>query len=72
MIVVENRCEQEPEEMERIFNPGYTTKRGHEGLGLAMVEKTLTRYGGNIHVNLCDGVIQFVAAIPNKFTWEET
>ncbi|MDO5410811.1 MAG: GHKL domain-containing protein [Lachnospiraceae bacterium] len=71
VIIVENRCEKEPDEMESIFDPGYTTKKGHEGLGLAMVEKTLTRYGGKIHVDMYDRIIRFVVHIPNKFTQEE-
>lgn len=71
VITVENLCERNPEELSNIFNLGYSTKQGHEGLGLAMVEKTLKKYNGKIYVEFREQVIKFVAQIPNKISFDE-
>ncbi|GAA4480992.1 sensor histidine kinase [Microbacterium panaciterrae] len=53
----------------RIFESGYTTKRGslarHSGLGLSLVHTTALRLGGTVHVQSTDGAA-FTVAIPAK------
>ena len=46
-----------PEDRERMFTPGFSTKRGHghAGLGLAAVRRTITRAGGTIGVDSAPG-----------------
>ena len=39
------------EEIDRIFEPNFTTKSSGTGLGLAMVKNTITNIGGKITVN---------------------
>jgi CheY-like chemotaxis protein/anti-sigma regulatory factor (Ser/Thr protein kinase) len=39
-----------PEDLERIFDPFYTTKTGGTGLGLAITHSVVTRHGGHIEV----------------------
>ena len=38
-----------PDELERIFDPCYTTREGAAGLGLAMVRHLVTQAGGSVH-----------------------
>ena len=43
----------DPEQVSAIFTPGFTTKdsRSHDGLGLALVNNVVLRYGGTIAVD---------------------
>ncbi|CAH1219333.1 Sensor histidine kinase RcsC [Paenibacillus plantiphilus] len=56
------------EEIEQIFNPGYTTKAdGHTGLGLANVLERVHSYNGQISVDSdIDHGIIFTIKIPNS------
>lgn len=51
--------------MEKIFEPGYTTKgvKG-EGMGLSIVRDILTAYGGNISVKSTEGSTCFEGFLP--------
>ena len=52
------------EELGRIYRQGYTTKRGHEGVGLSSVRLLAARYHGTIYTQLEGNIIHFVAKIP--------
>jgi len=43
-------CGLTPEEIDRIFNPEYTTKEKGLGLGLSLVHEIIRGHGGEIHV----------------------
>jgi signal transduction histidine kinase len=40
-----------PDEIERIFNPEYTTKEKGLGLGLSLAHEIIRGHGGEIRVN---------------------
>lgn len=40
----------EPDILEKIFSPGFTTKAGSPGLGLSVCKKEVEQHGGRIHV----------------------
>ncbi len=49
--VSDNGCGIEPEVRPRIFEPFYTTKQNHRGLGLAWVYGIITNHGGGVAVS---------------------
>lgn len=56
-----------PENRSNIFRDGYTTKRDplsrHSGLGLSLVQRTVTKLGGSVHVTGGPGAT-FVVVLP--------
>lgn len=66
VIVSENRFTGDPGKIAGVFEAGYSTKKGHEGIGLAMVLRTVRMYGGRIYPEFDDNIIRFVVNIPNK------
>jgi sensor histidine kinase regulating citrate/malate metabolism len=59
-IVVTNPGVINPEEAEFLFEPGYTTKNRHSGLGLPIVKQLVNKYKGSIRLDLKEpGIITF-------------
>ena len=52
------------EELGRIYRQGYTTKQGHEGVGLSSVRLLASRWGGTVFTQLEGNIIHFIAKIP--------
>lgn len=56
-----------PENIERIFEPKFTTKTSGMGLGLAMIKNIIESYGGTISVtSKIDKGTQFIVELPIK------
>lgn len=56
----------EPEIIDRIFEPDFSTKKGRPGLGLAIVKELVERYKGSIAVTSNDEETVFTVLIPNR------
>lgn len=55
------------EYIKNMYSPGYTTKLGHDGVGLSGVRTLLERYGGVIYTRIEENIIHFVAKIPLSY-----
>lgn len=66
VIISENRFSGDPNRIARVFEPGYSTKKGHEGIGLSMVLRTVKRYGGRVYPEFEGEKIRFIVNVPNK------
>lgn len=66
VITTENRFTGDPDKIARVFETGYSTKKGHDGIGLSMVLRTAEQYGGRVYPEFEDDKIRFVVNIPNK------
>lgn len=71
VIISENRFAGDPDEIAAVFEPGYSTKKGHEGIGLSMALRTAQRYGGRVYPEFDGEVIRFVVNIPNRVNLPE-
>lgn len=56
------------EEMENFYRQGYSTKQGHEGVGLSSIRQLAGCYRGTVYTKLEGNVVHFVAKIPINFT----
>ena len=70
VVCVENRFTGDPASIAAAFEPGWSTKRGHEGIGLAMVLRTAEQYGGRVYPEFEDDMVRFIAAIPNRLRFD--
>lgn len=65
ICVEDNGSGIEPEKMQRVFNPFYTTKHTGTGLGLAIVNRIAESHGGRISVGSSSyGGAAFVLSVP--------
>jgi signal transduction histidine kinase len=54
-----------PENLEKIYEPGFTTQAGSPGLGLAVTRKVIEQHGGTISAQSCKGQgTTFTLALP--------
>lgn len=58
------------EELGRIYQQGYSTKQGHDGVGLSSIKTLAARYRGTVYTQLEGNVIHFVAKIPINYAKE--
>ncbi len=54
----------------RLFERGFTTKKGSEGIGLYSVKYLAEKYGGNVKVDSGEGETTFLVEIPKKMRKE--
>lgn len=55
------------EQLDRIFTPYYTTRRGGVGLGLAITKRLIEEHGGRVHVRSEPGEgAEFVITLPGR------
>lgn len=61
-----------PEEhLTNIYRHGYTTKPGHDGVGLSSVKSLLAKYKGMIYTQVEGNLISFTAKIPLRYRANE-
>lgn len=58
------------EELGNLYRQGYTTKQGHDGVGLSSLKTLVTKYHGTIYTETEDNVIRFVARVPIDYAKE--
>lgn len=66
-IKITNPCHQSEEAFRSCFQPGFTTKQAHEGIGLTTVMRIVTKYHGVVFTEFGDGVVSFIVQIPGFF-----
>ncbi|MHB1324598.1 MAG: sensor histidine kinase [Thermoleophilia bacterium] len=67
IVVIDNGAGMESDELEKIFNPFYTSKKEGYGLGLFIVHNIITEYGGAIRVDSHPGKgTTFTIVLPLK------
>jgi two-component system, NtrC family, sensor histidine kinase HydH len=74
VMIADTGCGIAPEDMDKIFNPYYTTKPKGTGLGLAIVHKIIEAHGGRIQVESSPGQgARFLLTVPcaGKSTGED-
>ncbi|MEW6192845.1 MAG: GHKL domain-containing protein [Bacillota bacterium] len=64
VITVANRGRINALQVARAFQTGYTTKRGHTGMGLVYARKVVEKYGGEIAVSWSDTETKFRIVLP--------
>ena len=52
--------------LQEMYRPGFSTKAGHEGIGLSSIQNLLRRYRGVVYSRLDGDIIHCVAKIPLK------
>jgi signal transduction histidine kinase len=63
--ITDNGCGIDEENLQRIFAPGFTTRRGSPGLGLAVCRTIMQQHGGSIRVSSRPGTgSSFVLEFP--------
>ncbi|WP_434510243.1 sensor histidine kinase [Desulfitobacterium sp. AusDCA] len=59
LAVIDNGPLIEPHHLDKIFRPGFTTRKQGQGLGLYNVKQIVDKYGGEIHVKSEEGLTTF-------------
>ncbi len=54
------------------YHAGYSSKKGHEGIGIASVEALVSKYGGVVYSRIEEDIIHFVAKLPLRLIKEES
>ena len=70
VIRVSNELEEtvdDPQSLGRIYQQGYSTKHGHDGVGLSSIRTLAARYQGTVYTQIEGKVIHFVAKIPINY-----
>lgn len=71
VIMVSNYFHGDEQAVLRAFDMNWSSKTGHEGIGLGMIERMLKKYGGKIMVEWQDQSVTFTVHIPVKYLLEE-
>ena len=60
------------EEIGKLYQQGYSTKKGHDGVGLSSLKTLVSKYHGVIYTEVEKDVISFVARVPIDYAKEAT
>ncbi|MDE6880929.1 MAG: GHKL domain-containing protein [Oscillospiraceae bacterium] len=71
VVRVTNPFGGDPDLLSRVLEPGFSTKKAHEGIGLTTVQRILTRHGGVVYPEFLDGAVSFIAQFPIAYQTEE-
>ncbi|MCF0137402.1 MAG: GHKL domain-containing protein [Oscillospiraceae bacterium] len=73
VIRVSNKLRDIPsaEHLGKLYDRGYTTKKGHEGVGLSSICLLASRYKGIVYAQTEDDIIHFIAKIPINTSKQE-
>lgn len=73
VIRVSNKVKTIPsvEHLGKLYEQGYTTKQGHEGVGLSSIRLLATRYRGIVYAQMEGDIIHFTARIPINTSKQE-
>lgn len=52
------------QQLGQIYQQGYTTKTGHDGVGLSSLKTLVSRYHGAIYTQMEGNIIHFIARVP--------
>jgi signal transduction histidine kinase len=55
ILIEDDGCGMDEETLRKVFQPGFTTKPSGSGLGLALVRRSLSHYGGSIRLESSPG-----------------
>lgn len=58
------------EELGNIYQQGYTTKQGHDGVGLSSIRLLAAKYRGMVYTQMEGNIIHFIARIPINYAKE--
>ncbi len=73
LIRVSNKVRNQDAFMDRqdeIFRQGFTTKQGHDGVGLSSIQALIRSKGGDVTARLEEDIVYFVVSIPMRLTLE--
>ena len=60
------------DDLENIYKQGYTTKQGHDGVGLSSLKTLVGRYRGVIYTQIEGDEIQFIVRVPINYAKDPT
>lgn len=66
LAVIDNGPGIDPLHLDKIFQPGFTTRDHGQGLGLYNVKQIADKYGGEVQVRSADGQTSFKVSLPFK------
>lgn len=74
VIRVSNRLKDalSKDDLDNIYKQGYTTKQGHDGVGLSSLKTLVGRYKGVIYTQVEGDEIQFVVRVPINYAKDPT
>lgn len=68
IIKTTNPCPRDAGTFKNCFQPGYTTKQSHEGIGLAAVRRIVNKYHGDVFPEFEDSTVSFVVQLVGSFS----
>lgn len=64
IVIISNAFTGDPNALASFFEPGFSTKSGHDGIGLVTVNRILEKHYGSLHPELSGGKLRMIAMFP--------